>query len=80
MKTDKNNCCNDPTLVESRQRSQNDMTERPYVFTADVLYKQMIKQRPSKVLQRKRRNDFVKSSLYPLPQQSRTEWELHVKK
>ena len=29
MKTDKNNCCNDPTLVESRQRSQNDMTERP---------------------------------------------------
>ena len=26
MKTDKNNCCNDPTLVESRQRSQNDMT------------------------------------------------------
>ena len=30
MKTDKNNCCNDPTLVESRQRSQNDTTERPY--------------------------------------------------
>ena len=26
MKADKNNCCNDPTLVEIRQRSQNDMT------------------------------------------------------
>ena len=37
MITDKNNCCNDPTLVKSRQESQNDMTERLYVFTADVL-------------------------------------------
>ena len=37
MITDKNNCCNGPTLVQSRQRSQNDMTERLYVFIADVL-------------------------------------------
>ena len=37
MITDKNNCCSDPTLVQSRQRSQNDITERLYVFIANVL-------------------------------------------
>ena len=32
-----NNCCNDHTLVQSRERSQNDMAKPLYVFKAKVL-------------------------------------------
>ena len=78
MITEKNSCCNDHTLVQSRQRSRNDMTVttrfhyQRFVETSDKATSLQNVSMP------KRHNHFVKPSLYPLPPQCRSKWELYL--